>query len=164
MGKTEMYIREATNRDLPFLWEMLYQALFIPVGEERPTREILKQPELARCLEDWGRQGDVALIATDQSNQSLGAVWIRQYNEQNRTYGYIGENTPILGIALLPEHRGKGIGTSLLREITSLSKKNQISSISLSVNPDNPARRLYERHGFAKVGEEGTSWTMVTTI
>ncbi|MGC5324181.1 GNAT family N-acetyltransferase [Brevibacillus sp. SYSU BS000544] len=161
---TDFHIRAATDSDLPFLWEMLYQALFIPEGEKRPSRDILKQPELARCLENWGRIGDVALIATDRANQNLGAVWIRHFDELNRTYGYVGESTPILGIALLPEHRGKGVGTSLLHEIISQSKRNQISSISLSVNPENPARRLYERFGFARVSEEGTSWTMVATI
>ncbi len=33
-----------------------------------------------------------------------------------------------------------------------------------SVEPDNPALRLYERHGFRKVGESGGSWTMLARL
>lgn len=164
MSVMNIHIRLATDSDVPFLWEMLYQALFIPEGQERPSRDILKLPELARCLENWGRDGDTAFIATDEDNQSLGAVWLRLFNDQYRTYGYVDEKTPILGIALFPEYRGMGVGTLLLQEVFNHAKKFDVPSISLSVNPENPARRLYERHGFAHVGEEGTSWTMLVTV
>lgn len=36
--------------------------------------------------------------------------------------------------------------------------------LSLSVDPDNPARRLYESLGFVKVGVVGTSDTMVRDL
>ena len=37
-------------------------------------------------------------------------------------------------------------------------------SLSLSVAPGNPARALYESEGFRKVGEVGTSWTMLREL
>jgi beta-phosphoglucomutase-like phosphatase (HAD superfamily) len=33
--------------------------------------------------------------------------------------------------------------------------------VSLSVEPDNPALRLYERLGFERVGKSGGSWTLI---
>ena len=33
-------------------------------------------------------------------------------------------------------------------------------AVSLSVEPDNPALALYQRHGFEKVGERGGAWIM----
>lgn len=160
----EYKIRQETEQDNDFLWEMLYQSIFIVEGEAKPSREILKQPDLLKYLCNWGRQGDIALIATDSSDNPVGAIWIRLFDETNKTYGYIDENTPVLSIALLPEYRGKGIGTMLLKEMIRKAKNFGFISLSLSVDPKNPALRLYERQGFVKVGINGTSWDMMTTF
>ena len=37
-------------------------------------------------------------------------------------------------------------------------------AVSLSVEPDNPARRIYERAGFVRCGTEGGSWTMIADL
>ena len=59
----------------------------------------------------------------------------------------------VIDIALLPEHRGAGIGTKLLKELQkearSVGKK-----VSIYVEQFNPARRLYERLGFQQVAEK----------
>jgi RimJ/RimL family protein N-acetyltransferase len=36
-----------------------------------------------------------------------------------------------------------------------------VERVSLSVEPDNPALRIYERARFEKAGVNGGSWTMV---
>ena len=60
----------------------------------------------------------------------------------------------IMDIALAPAYRGRGIGTDLLR---SLMAEAQASARKLSVHVEsnNPARRLYERLGFRVAGEHG---------
>jgi ribosomal protein S18 acetylase RimI-like enzyme len=60
----------------------------------------------------------------------------------------------ILDIALLPEHRGHGIGTALLREIIEEAKAEG-KPIRLHVEPMNPAYRLYSRLGFVEVRQNG---------
>lgn len=157
-------IRLGTEKDEEFLWEMLYQAIYIPEGEPRPSRDILKEPEIAKSMAGWGRLGDTALIAADKNNVPIGAVWIRLFAETNKTYGYVDEKTPLLGMALLPEYRGKGIGTALLAEMLRLTKEGGNPGISLSVDPNNPALQLYKRFGFKKIGVDGTSWDMLATF
>jgi ribosomal-protein-alanine N-acetyltransferase len=44
------------------------------------------------------------------------------------------------------------------------ARKDGFAQISLSVEPDNPALHLYERHGFQRVGGSGGSWTMVARL
>lgn len=58
--------------------------------------------------------------------------------------GFVPENL-LLFIAVLPELRGRGIGRALMERAIEECE----GAIKLHVEPDNPARRLYERCGFA---------------
>ena len=60
----------------------------------------------------------------------------------------------IIDIALLPEHRGCGVGTALLRELLDEAAEAG-KRLSIHVELNNPAQRLYERLGFAPVEERG---------
>lgn len=160
----EYKIRTETPQDIDFLWEMLYQAIFIAEGEVQPSREILNEPGMVEYVSNWGREGDLALIAMDGSEKQVGAIWMRLFDETNKTYGFIDKNTPVLSMAVLPEYRGQGIGTFLLNEMIRIARESGFTSLSLSVDPNNPALRLYERHGFVKIGIAGTSWDMVAAL
>ncbi|MFX3619143.1 MAG: GNAT family N-acetyltransferase [Sporolactobacillus sp.] len=59
---------------------------------------------------------------------------------------------------------GQGIGSVLLREIEIVAKSFGYNNISLSVDPNNPARCLYEKLGYAQVGWCQTSWTMMKSL
>jgi ribosomal protein S18 acetylase RimI-like enzyme len=60
----------------------------------------------------------------------------------------------IIDIALLPEHRGRGIGTALLTSILDEAERTG-KTVSIHVERENPARRLYERLGFVEVAQQG---------
>jgi ribosomal protein S18 acetylase RimI-like enzyme len=140
-------IRPATPADEPFLWEMLYQSLYVE-GQEPFPRDVVNRPQLARYVRHWGRAGDLGFIAEDAgSHQPIGAVWSRLSNAADQGFAYLDERTPELGIALLPEYRGQGIGTALLEHLLEAAKK-LYPAISLSVSPNNRALQLYKRMGF----------------
>jgi ribosomal protein S18 acetylase RimI-like enzyme len=60
----------------------------------------------------------------------------------------------IIDIALLPEHRGSGIGTKLLRELQDEARAGG-KMLSIHVERFNPALRLYERLGFQQAEDKG---------
>ena len=60
----------------------------------------------------------------------------------------------IIDITLLPEHRGRGIGTTLIRQLLDEAAAGR-KRLSIHVERHNPARRLYERLGFAMVADRG---------
>jgi [ribosomal protein S18]-alanine N-acetyltransferase len=161
---SDFKIRHGNNTDINFLWEMLYQAIYVPEGQTPPPKEIMNEPHIKQSLAGWGRRGDLALISMDNSYEPVGAVWIRLFDNANKTYGYVDQETPILGIALHPHVRGKGIGTLLMKEVLKEAKELGYKKMSLSVDPSNPALRLYERYGFKKIGVDGTSWDMITDL
>ena len=163
IGSTDYIIRWATSDDEPFLWEMLYHAIWIPPGSAPLSREAVNAPELARYVAGWGKDGDFGLLAVDvRSQHPIGAAWLRLFTGENRGYGYINNDTPELSVAVLPEHRGRGVGSGLLTRLFR-EVRSRYSTISLSVSEDNPAVRLYERLGFLMVSKEGGSMTMIRT-
>ena len=153
-------VHPITLSDELFLWEMLYQAIYVSPGCDRPHRQIVKSPELSRYVEGWGREGDFGLKAvTSPGLEPKGAAWIRLLTGNNRGYGYVDDATPELCIAVLPESRGKGIGTLMLRRLLA-SVDEKYEAVSLSVNEENPAVRLYRRLGFDVVEQHEGSLTM----
>ena len=60
----------------------------------------------------------------------------------------------IMDIALAPAYRGRGIGTGLLRALIAEAQANA-RTLSIHVETNNPARRLYERLGFVQAAEHG---------
>ncbi len=153
-------IAEITSSDEPFLWEMLYQAIHVPAGSVAPPQSIINSPALSRYVQQWGQENDFGLKAVSADDlQPFGAAWLRLMTGENRGYGYVDDLTPELSIAVLAEHRGKGVGTRLLNELFE-SIAGKYKAISLSVSDDNPAKRLYQRLGFVIVSREGTSLTM----
>jgi ribosomal protein S18 acetylase RimI-like enzyme len=60
----------------------------------------------------------------------------------------------IMDIALLPMFRGQGVGTRLLLAILAEGRRTA-RLVSIHVESFNPAQRLYERLGFARVASNG---------
>ena len=58
-------------------------------------------------------------------------------------------------LAVSPGHRGQGVGEALLKAIDRLAEAEGCLTVTLEVRADNPARRLYLRHGF-EAGDPAT--------
>jgi GNAT superfamily N-acetyltransferase len=149
-----------TQTDEPFLWEMLYYAVFVPPGTTPPERSILQQPELSRYVQRWRQPHDAGVVAVEQERRlSIGAAWLRLLTGENKGYGYVDETTPELTIAVAPPYRGMGVGTTLLSQLLTTAE-SRYPAVSLSVSAENPAFQWYRRLGFEVVGKCGTSLTM----
>lgn len=161
---TTYIIRSITEQDITFLWEMLFESIYTPEGQEPASRDIINNPSISKYVKDWGRDGDMGYIVVNDLGQSLGSITIRYFNKDNKGYGYVNDETPELGMAIRTEHRGRGIGTELLKILLEQAKMEAINTLSLSVDPNNPAIKLYKRFGFKEVGMEGTSITMIVNL
>lgn len=88
----------------------------------------------------------------EKAGQSLGRLYVNRGAKEIR----------IMDLALLPEWRGRGIGTLLLKslqdEAVSLGK-----GLSIHVEKFNPALRLYERLGFVVQEDRGVYFLLSYT-
>jgi len=148
-------LRKAGAQDVRFLRDMLHHAYY--------WRERVPGSLVSRYVRGWGRPGDTAVIAI-HGGFPVGAAWFRVFSEDDPGYGFVDERTPELAIAVVPSKRGHGIGDELLKALLEKARAAGYTRLSLSVEPGNPARKLYERHGFAVVDEGPEAWTMVAEL
>jgi ribosomal protein S18 acetylase RimI-like enzyme len=152
--------RPVESRDQAVLWDLLHVALWDPPPAGLRPREILQNPAVRIYAEDWGRPGDVGVIAEDESGHVAGACWMRLI-KGGVGLGYVDDETPQLGIALFPAYQHQGHGERLMRAALDAARGHGYRKISLTVHPENPAIRLYERCGFVKQGLRNTYHLMV---
>lgn len=137
---------------------MLYEAAIWRPGQTRPPIDVaLAEPKLAKLLADWGKDGDVGVIAMTPDTKPVGAAWYRFWSDSNHSYGYIDSTIPEVAIGVVNDRRGEGIGTALLDALIARARSENITALSLSVERENPALRLYKRTGFEIVGAEGNA-------
>ncbi len=68
----------------------------------------------------------------------------------------------LIDIALLPEHRGAGIGGAIMRDVLAEGEQSG-KLVRIHVEHNNPAMRLYLRLGFCKIEEQGVYHLMEWT-
>jgi len=99
-------------------------------------------PDVRRGLEyafsDSEEKGGFAVLAL-HAEELLGAVVFLKTGMK----GYVPDNL-LLFVCVDPKTRGQGIGKRLIEKALSHCD----GAVKLHVEPDNPARRLYERMGF----------------
>ncbi|MDH5680260.1 MAG: GNAT family N-acetyltransferase [Spirochaetota bacterium] len=158
--KAQFEIRPLEKEDEDFLFEMLYQAIYVPDGVQKPDRSILKDPSISIYAESWGKAGDMGFLAIDsQSLKKTGAAWVRILDGEPRGYGNIGPGIPELGIAVDYPYRRQGVGRLLMESLLSQTMTGH-ETLSLSVQPENPATLFYEELGFMRCGYSGSSVLM----
>lgn len=161
MKPESVTVRRGTSDDVPFLRQMLYEAAYWRADRPRPSmKEALADPHLSRYITRWGRSGDTAVVALDDQGQPIGAAWYRLFTPDEPGYGFIGSSTPEASMAVVDEHRGRGIGRALLISLIDAATSEGFTALSLSVEQDNRAVALYESVGFSRILPEDDAWTM----
>ena len=152
-------IREIRENEYYVLSEFLYEAIFIPVGMEKPPKAIIEQPELQVYIADFGKSDDWCLVA-EVKEKIVGAVWVRVMDD----YGHIDDDTPSFAVSLYEEYRNMGIGTALMRDMLEFLKNKGYKQTSLSVQKENYAARMYQKVGFEVIDENEEEYIMVCRL
>lgn len=157
--KKAVKIREIKKTEYDVLEHFLYEAIYVPKGTHKPSRKIINQPELQIYINNFGQENDHCLVA-ELEGKIIGACWVRIMND----YGHLDENTPSLAISVDEQYRGYGVGTQLMEQMIKLLCLKGYKQISLSVQKDNKALKLYQKVGFEIVGEKGAEYLMLCKL
>lgn len=130
-------IEDDKDGEPDFSREQIAGFLFEHLDKYGDTKEAILAC-IAYAYGDKPGQDGFILIAHEE-NEILGVVIINKTNMS----GYIPENI-LVYIAVHKKTRGKGVGKELMKRIIGHTE----GDIALHVEPDNPARFLYEKFGF----------------
>jgi len=146
---SNLKIRSILESEYSILEDFLYHAIFLPPELESVPYETIFDPEIFVYIDGFGAMDDHCVVA-EQDRKIVGMAWVRII----QGYGHIDDKTPELAVSVLPNLRGKGIGTKLMKSLFDLLQTNGYKQTSLSVQKDNPALRFYKRLGYKIFGEE----------
>jgi GNAT superfamily N-acetyltransferase len=159
-----MYVRELSEDDLPFMREMLYAALDWRPGVELPPPDfVLAHPQVVIFHDGWGREGDAGVVA-EEGGRPVGAAWWRFFTDEVHGEGYVDTDTPELAIAVVDGFRGHGIGRALMEALHERGRELGLRRVSLSVDADNPAKRLYASLGYVELDPGDESGRMLLEL
>jgi ribosomal protein S18 acetylase RimI-like enzyme len=142
-------LREADAADEPTLWLILiYAASMTPPGAGA-IADAKNDRYLCTYVDGWGGFGDLGVVAVADGEQPVGAAWLRQGREDH-PFKLRDALTPELATAVLPEARGRGVGTLMMKRLIVLASP-KYSAIVLSVREANRASDFYRRLGFREM-------------
>lgn len=141
--------RSLVAADQQQLWHWLHVALWDPPPAGLRPIEVLEVPGVRIYAQDWGRAGDVGVVA-QVDGLDAGACWMRLL-PPGVGLASIDAQTPQLGIALLPQYQHQGHGRPLMKAALQAARQAGHARVSLTVHPQNPAQRLYESCGFRRI-------------
>lgn len=140
--------RAETGQDLAFI-ERLYastradELARVPWPQAAVAEFLRLQCALQRAHYQQ-HYADALFLVIERDRVPIGRIYLHESASEIR----------LMEIALLPESRGQGLGTALLRSVLAAARTRGVR-VTLHVEPDNPAQRLYTRLGFRLVERRG---------
>jgi ribosomal protein S18 acetylase RimI-like enzyme len=150
----EVTLRPETEDDIPFLLAVYAstradEMAMAPWTQEQKDQFVQMQFIFQRkhYLENYGGATfDIVMVA----GCAAGRLYVFRGPSEIR----------IIDIALLPQYRGRGIGGELLTGILREARERGLI-VSIHVERQNPALRLYQRLGFQLAGEQGPVYLLM---
>ncbi|MGH1410210.1 MAG: GNAT family N-acetyltransferase [Aeromonas sp.] len=125
-------LRTATHNDMHAIWQIDAKVF----GDDAYPAFFFHQ-----AMDLWPE----LLLVAEYEGQLVGYV-LGGFG-QERSQGWV------LSLAVLPEARGFGLAERMMRQMEANQQALQISELRLTVNPANPAKRLYNRLDYQRVEE-----------
>ena len=140
--------RRITDADLPFL-ARVYASTRTEELAATPWTEAQKAAFLdmqfrAQHADYQTNYPEADWLVTLRGGENIGRLYIERWPSQHC----------IIEIAFLPEHRGKGLGEALLRDLMDEAGTCG-KAVTIYVEKFNPAMRLYRRLGFRTEEDKG---------
>ena len=140
--------RAIADADLPFLARLYastrMEELSVTDWSDAQKSAFLQMQFDAQHLHYQKHYQGTDFLVIERAAESIGRLYLARWKSEHR----------IVDIALLPAHRGGGLGTALLRDLLDEAARAG-KAVTIHVEKFNPALTLYRRLGFVAAGEEG---------
>lgn len=153
-------IRPMTKTEVFLLTDFLYEAIFQRENEPHISRIVIQEPDIRIYIDNFGEKKNDHCLVAENKGKIVGAIWVRCI----KAYGFFDDDTPELAMSVYTEYRGEGIGTKLLKEMLKFLNDRGYRQVSLSVEKDNYAVKMYKSLGFELIEEKGNDYLMLYSL
>lgn len=140
--------RRVADADLPFLARVYAstraEELAVTPWTDAQKAAFLDMQFRAQHADYQANYPDADRLVTARDGEGIGRLYLARWPSQHC----------IIDIAFLPEHRGKGFGWALLRDLMDEAAAAG-KPVIIYVEKYNPAMRLYQRLGFVREEDKG---------
>ncbi|HEY6331746.1 MAG TPA: GNAT family N-acetyltransferase [Blastocatellia bacterium] len=154
-GRRRVELRRVQPTDEPFLYEVYCGTRRDEIaawGWPEPQQDMFLKMQFRGLQQNYGSQPDITddRIILSEGQTPVGRIIVLRTDKE----------ICLADISLLPENRGHGIGTKLIRELFDESDSTN-RPVTLHVEKNNSgARRLYDRLGFKAIADAGIHYKM----
>ncbi|MCS4535525.1 TIGR00730 family Rossman fold protein [Corynebacterium sp. HS2168-gen11] len=117
----------------------------------RFTAEDLESEQLREYLSFDAQRGDIGIVLETTDGAVVGAMWVSFIH----AWAFIDEDVPEIVISVDPQWQGKGLGGWLIKQAVQYGRTHGWQGMSVHVEPESPARRLYARNEFVAKNASG---------
>jgi ribosomal protein S18 acetylase RimI-like enzyme len=140
--------RPETDQDLEFLCRLYIstreeEMKMVPWTDEQKLAFLVQQFQAQRS-HYRGNYDHAEYLLILENGVAIGRLYLHRQPDDVR----------IMDIALMPEHRQRGIGGMLMQEVIDEAREKG-ATVSIHVEYNNPAMHLYERLGFRQKDTSG---------
>lgn len=152
----KLHLRPVTANDRPFLFKVfcstrpdILAATHLPENQ----RQSLLTIQFNAQDNDYKTRfpnADYGIIQF--GNTLIGRLYVNRTNEE----------VHLIEITILPEHRGEGLGATLMKALIEEARLTE-RRVRLHVEKTNPVLKFYQQLGFVKIGEKPMHFEMAWT-
>ncbi|MDD5597020.1 MAG: GNAT family N-acetyltransferase [Victivallaceae bacterium] len=153
MNEQNITFRSITAEDLPFLKKVYFSTRLEelkPAGwDDARINEFLEMQFGFQHKSYTENYPAAELLIISLKHNDVGRLYVERRKNEIR----------IIDIALLPEYRGRGIGSKIMKDILREADGKELP-VTIHVEHNNPALSLYARLGFEIIEDKGVYYFM----
>lgn len=143
-----LHFRDAVDADLPFLARVYAstraEELALTAWSDDEKAAFVEQQFNGQHAHYRKYYPNADWLVALHADEAIGRLYLARWPNEHR----------IIDITLLPEHRGRGFGEAVLRDLMD-EAAGVGKAVSIHVEKQNSAMRLYRRLGFVTVEDKG---------
>lgn len=149
LGDQGYRLRPETEADLPFILALYAstradEIAQMTIWSDDQKRQFIEQQFNAQRFHYQNRIANCAFAIIEHRGAPIGRLYLQPRQTQLH----------VTDIALMPDWRGRGIGTAMLRALMDAADAEG-KGLGIFVEKFNPALRLYRRLGFDEIADTG---------
>jgi len=144
----DLKLRSSTDEDIPFLYRVYASTradeMALLDWSDADKQSFLKMQFDAQHRHYHAHYDNARFDIIELDGTPVGRLYIDNRSDEIR----------LIDIALLPDFRGRGVGTGLIQQVIDTARQSN-RSVTIHVEGNNPAIGLYKRLGFRYVKDVG---------